>query len=309
MTSEKIEDLSIVGAGFMGTQIALQCANYGYDVVIVDKSEESIERSRETLDEELDEWGEVNDEVKKGKQKTKARIKYTTDTEEGVTDADLVIESVPERLDLKKKVFSQLDSICPDETLLATNSSSIKISKIENAVERKEKVLNTHFYPPVWERPMVELMRGSETSEDTIVQTCEFFRGAALTTLMVKKESTGFLFNRVWRAIKRETLHLVDDGVASHEDVDKAWMIFTGMDVGPFGLMDTIGLDVVKDIEMIYYEESGEERDYPPDLLLDKLDEGELGVKSGKGFYEYPEPAYEDEEWLKGAERCEDLLA
>ncbi|MEF8874773.1 MAG: 3-hydroxyacyl-CoA dehydrogenase family protein [Candidatus Thermoplasmatota archaeon] len=306
--NDRIEKMGIIGAGFMGTQIALQCAHHRFDVTIVDKSKESIQRSKDILEEQLEKWGEVNEEVKNKKLKTKDRIHYTTETEEGVKDADLVVESVPEKLDLKKDVFSQLDSICSEETILATNSSSIKISKIEEAVDRKDKVLNTHFYPPVWDRPMVELMRGTETSKETVVRVCEFFRDASLTTLMVKKESTGFLFNRVWRAIKRETLHLVDDGVASHEDVDRAWMIFTGMDVGPFGLMDTIGLDVVKDIEMIYYDESGEERDHPPDLLLDKLEKGDLGVKSGKGFYEYPHPAYEDEEWLMGEEDCEDIL-
>ena len=111
---------------------------------------------------------------------------------------------------------------------------------------------------------------------------------------------TGFVFNRVWRAVKRECLHLVAQGVASFEDVDRAWMIMTGGDVGPFGLMDMVGLDVVRDIERVYYGESGDPRDAPPQMLLDKIARGELGVKTGKGFYTYPHPAYEDPDWLKG---------
>ena len=127
-----------------------------------------------------------------------------------------------------------------------------------------------------------------------------FARSIGMTPLMVRKESTGFVFNRVWRAVKRECLHLVADGVASFEDADRAWMIFTGTDVGPFGLMDMVGLDVVRDIEMVYYGESGDPLDAPPQMLLDKIARGELGIKTGQGFYSYPNPAFEDPEWIKG---------
>jgi 3-hydroxybutyryl-CoA dehydrogenase len=127
-----------------------------------------------------------------------------------------------------------------------------------------------------------------------------FVRAIGLAPLIVRKESTGFLFNRVWRAIKKECLHLVDDGVASFEDVDRAWMVVMGTPAGPFALMDVVGLDVVRDIEMVYYRESGDELDAPPKLLLDKIARGELGVKTGKGFYSYPNPAYRAPGWLKG---------
>ena len=115
------------------------------------------------------------------------------------------------------------------------------------------------------------------------------------------KESTGFIFNRVWRAIKKECLTVVDEGVASFEDVDRAWMSLYGTDIGPFGLMDRVGLDVVRDIELVYYRESGDPRDKPPVLLLEKIGKGELGVKMGKGFYVYPDPAYREPGWLNRA--------
>lgn len=143
-------------------------------------------------------------------------------------------------------------------------------------------------------------MRGTATSDDTVEGARQFAHDVGLTPLLVLKESTGFLFDRVWRAIKKECLHLVDEGVASHEDVDRAWMIVFGMPLGPFGLMDMVGLDVVRDIEMVYYHESGDESDLPPRLLLDKIEKGELGIKTGKGFYGYPNPAYQDPSWLKG---------
>ena len=149
---------------------------------------------------------------------------------------------------------------------------------------------------------MVELMGGTVTSADTLARARQFARTIGLTLLLVRKESTGFLFNRVWRAIKKECLHLVDDGVASYEDVDRAWIIAFGTPAGPFEFMDMIELDVVRNIEMVYYRESGEGSDAPPQLLLDKIARGELGLKTGKGFYSGPHPAFQMLGWLKGDE-------
>jgi 3-hydroxybutyryl-CoA dehydrogenase len=119
---------------------------------------------------------------------------------------------------------------------------------------------------------------------------------------MVLKESTGFIFNRVWRAIKKECLTVVDEGVATFEDVDRAWMSLNGTEIGPFGMMDRVGLDVVRDIELVYYGESGDPSDRPPRILLDMIDRGELGVKAGRGFYTYPDPDYRRPGWLHGEE-------
>jgi 3-hydroxybutyryl-CoA dehydrogenase len=127
-----------------------------------------------------------------------------------------------------------------------------------------------------------------------------FSHSIGVYPLMVLKESTGFIFNRVWRAIKKECLTVVDEGVASFEDVDRAWMSLYGTEAGPFGLMDRVGLDVVRDIELVYYRESGDPKDQPPEILHDKISKGELGVKTGKGFYKYPHPSYLRSDWLHG---------
>ena len=137
------------------------------------------------------------------------------------------------------------------------------------------------------------------TSDETMTRVGDFMRSIGVLPLVVRRESTGFILNRVWRSVKRECLHLVDDGVASIEDVDRAWMSFYGTKIGPFGLMDRVGLDVVRDIENIYYGESRDSRDSPPKLLLEKIERGELGVKTGRGFYSYPNPAYLDPGWLE----------
>jgi len=294
----RIATVGVVGAGFMGAQLALHIATRGYlVVVVVDQSMDALGRMRRRHEEELDR--RLAAEALSATERTAVleRIRASSDLAASFGNVDLVIEAVPERLDLKRAVFEELDRVCPPGTILATNSSSIRISDLEDATGRPDRVLNAHFYPPVWQRPMVELMRGSATSDETVRRVGRFARSVGLTPLMVRKESTGFLFNRVWRAIKRETLHLVDEGVASVDDVDRAWMICWEMPIGPFGVMDVIGLDVVLDTEQVYYAESGDPRDAPPRLLIDKVAAGELGVKAGRGFYRYPHPAYQDPAW------------
>jgi 3-hydroxybutyryl-CoA dehydrogenase len=174
------------------------------------------------------------------------------------------------------------------------------VSLFEDATNRLDKVINTHFYTPVSLRPIVDLMGGSKTTTQTMETMRSFAMSIELTPLMVQVESMGFIFNRVWRAIKRECLHLVDEGVSTPDDVDRAWMIALDKPIGPFGMMDMVGLDVVENIESIYYEKSGAEADKPPKLLLDMIANGDLGQKTGKGFYDYPGPAFQDPSWLKG---------
>ena len=293
--NKQIKTISVVGAGSMGWQIALHCAVHDYPVWLIDISQQVLDQAQQMQIQELA-------KRKVDKQAILAWLNFTTNMAQGVAEADLVIETAPENLALKRKIFTQLDELCPPQTILATNSSSQPISRIESATKRLDKVLNTHFYPPIWVRPMVELMRGTATSDDTMEQVKQFVHSIALTPLIVTKESMGFIFNRVWRAIKRECLHLVDEGVASADDVDRAWMICFNLPYGPFALMDMVGLDVVRDIEMKYYEQSGDEKDAPPKMLLDKIEKGEIGIKTNKGFYTYPNPAFQNHTWLKGEE-------
>ncbi len=300
MQTKAFNTVCIVGSGYMGAQIGLQCATHNYTVWLVDRLAEALQRTEMSHSQELERRLENQQITADEREVVLRRIHLTTSMDEGASKADLVIESVPEHLEIKREVFAQLDEICPRHTILATNSSSFRISAIENATHRPDKVLNMHFYSLAMNRTMVELMRGTATSDETMEKVQQFARTLSLTPLLVRKESTGFIFNRVWRAIKKECLHLVDDGVASHEDVDRAWMIFLGTPFGPFGMMDRVGLDVVRDIEMVYYHESGDASDAPPKLLLDKIEKGELGMKTGKGFYTYPGPTFEAPGWLRG---------
>jgi 3-hydroxybutyryl-CoA dehydrogenase len=299
MTMRDLKRVCVYGAGTLGWQIALQCASNGHRLSLYDISAKALESASLSITAELDTWLMAGKASVEEKGSTLERIKFETDATKAVRGVDLVIEAVPEKLDVKRRVFEELDKICGEDTIIATNSSSIRISRIENATMRLDRVLNTHFYSFPWRSRVVELMRGTMTSDETVASVGEFMRSIGMVPLFVRKESTGFIFNRVWRAVKRECLHLVDEGVASFEDVDRAWMCIYGMDSGPFGLMDRVGLDVVRDIENVYYSESHDLRDAPPRLLLEKVEKGELGIKSGKGFYSYPNPAYREPGWLE----------
>jgi len=299
MAIDEIKRICVVGAGTMGHQIALQCATHNYDVHLVDVNKEVLGNAREKIREILEERvnrGEISSD---SMEKVLSKISYTTDLEKAAGDADFVIEAVYEDVEVKRNVFSQLDRICPSPTILATNSSSIRCSLIADATKRPEKVLNMHFLNPVWVRPLVEVMGSSSTSDESIETTVQLGQRIGLTPVTVNGEVTGYIFNRLWRAIKKASLHLVDKGYASFEDVDRAFMIGITTPFGPFMGMDTVGLDVILAIEEQWYRESGDESDKPPKILVEKVKKGELGVKTGKGFYQYPNPSFKRPGWLK----------
>lgn len=268
---EKIKSISVIGSGFMGKQIIKKSAMYNYNVHIFDTNPEGLDQFIQEL---------------KQIEGVKGKILLYKSIAEAVNNSDLIIEAIPEKLELKKDVFSQIDKAAPSHAIIATNSSSIPVSKIEDAVKRKDKVLNIHFYNLTLQ-PMADIMRGTETSDDTFNKGKKWLESIEIIPLVVKKECFGFVFNRIWRAIKKECLKIWAGGHADIETVDQAWKIFTGMRLGPFTLMDYVGLDVVYDIEMSYYNESGDLNDKPPDDLKEMVDKGQLGRKSGKGFYTY----------------------
>ncbi|MEM7033392.1 MAG: 3-hydroxyacyl-CoA dehydrogenase family protein [Chloroflexota bacterium] len=302
MKDHSFKQISIVGAGTMGAQIALQCAVHGYPVQLFSRSDETLNQARQLHTKEMDKRISREQLTHNEKNDILTRLHLTTNLQTCVHNADLVIENVPEKLEIKRTVFGQLDQLCPPHTVLATDSSSLRIARIEDATQRPDQVLNMHFYQPVWYRPLVELMGGTQTNRDTLIDVYRFATSIGMHPILLEQESLGFLYNRIWRAIKKECLKIVDAGVASPEDVDRACKLM-GMTGLPFASMDMVGLDVIRDIEMVYYDESGLEDDAPPPFLGEMIERGELGLKRGKGFYEYPNPAYRDPDWLKPPEK------
>ena len=297
---KKIRKVTVVGTGTLGTQIAILAACFDYEVSVYDTDEGSFTRGLQTLKATMKTAGKKSAFPTDDVDTVAKTVTFCKDIEEAVQDVDLVIEAVFEDLELKRKTFERLDSLVPRKAILATNSSSMPISKIESATTRPEQCVNTHFYYPARGQNMVDVMGGTKTTPEVIETAREWVRSIGCVPLTVKKESLGFCFNRVWRAIKKEVLHMWAEGYVDFRDVDRAWMIATGMPSGPFGLMDNVGLDVVYDIEMVYYNESKDPKDHPPAALKEKIDRSELGIKTNKGFYTYPDPEYVRPDFMRG---------
>jgi 3-hydroxybutyryl-CoA dehydrogenase len=287
-----LEKFAMVGTGIQGTQIAMIAARAGYGVTVFDPREGAFRQTFEKLRADL-KAKKVKPLIPWNQWEACARkVRQVQDLAEAVRDADLVLEAVPENLDIKKKVWKEIGAKAAPEAILATNSSSMPVSRMEKAGGRPEQVLNIHFYFPMQGVNMVDIMGGTRTRPEVMEKGIAWIKSIGFVPLTVEKELLGFCFNRVWRAIKRETLYMWGNGFVDFMDVDRAWMIFTRMKEGPFALMDKVGLDVIWDIEMVYYNDSKDPKDRPPRALKDMIDRGELGVKSGKGFYSYPNPAF-----------------
>jgi len=296
-----LERVAVLGTGILGTQIAMLAAYTGYAVKVFDPREGAFQSTFEKLRTDLQGKG-VTPVIPWGAWDQCAKdVKQLTRMDQTVEDADLVIEAVPENLELKKKVFKELGEKAAPKGILATNSSSMPVSRFEKESGRPEYCLNIHFYFPLQGVNIVDIMGGTGTLPEVMEKGSAWIRSLGFIPLTVNRELLGFCFNRVWRAIKREVLFMWGNGFVDFQDVDRAWMVFTGMKEGPFALMDKVGLDVVWDIEMVYYNDSKDLKDHPPAALKEKIEKGELGVKSGRGFYTYPNPAYLSADFLKAS--------
>lgn len=294
-----INNIAVIGAGNQGPKIALRCAVWGYRVRLHDKFPEVLAKAGETISGWLAEYPAADLAPEMTKEAVRAAIRVEEDLASALKKADLIIETVPERLDLKKEVLSQINFLAGPRPLLATNSSSLPCSLMAGAVDRPDRLFNVNFsHPQHPQDRLVELMKGRLTSTETILTAEAFIRSLNMVPVVTLKEIMGFSFNRTWRAVKKEVLHLVDQGYADPEDLDRAWMLEFGSPWGPFGLMDIIGLDTVRDIETQYFNDSGDEGDKPPKLLDNMIDSGRLGLKADQGFYSYPDPDYKNPAWL-----------
>jgi 3-hydroxybutyryl-CoA dehydrogenase len=272
----------IDGAGTLGRRIAAVYSAGGSDVRIFDLSAEQREAARDYVEEHVAEMQQTLGlhPARRG------RVEVLGDLQEAVAGGWMVIEAVPERIDLKTEVLGDLDRLAEPDAILCSNSSSIPTSQMIGKVEHPERVLNTHYQQPP-ELNSVELMSCGKTDEGVIDALMEKIPHYGLVPFRVRRESDGFIFNRIWAAIKRECLMVVEEGVAPPEDVDAMWEIWTRAGVPPFRLMDRVGLDVVLAIEEHYAAVRGGIPEGPRKLLHEYVDQGRLGVKSGRGFYEY----------------------
>lgn len=299
--------VAMIGVGTMGRQIAALVATSGRQVTLWDASPEMLSLAPERMQEETRTLPDLpryahhqfRVEPPADVDAMMSRVSVVATLDEALAGADLVIEAVREDLETKRLLFAEMSRLTAT-AVLSTNSSSIPSSLIASAVLDPGRLLNTHFFAPIWSRPMVELMGCGETRPEVMAAVERFGKSLGLVTAVVKGDSKGFIINRVWRAVKRESLRVVDEGHADPADVDRLWMLFFGTPFGPFGIMDMVGLDVVSDIETSYQRVATDPTDQPSAVLADKLAAGEIGEKSGSGFYHHPDPEYLRQGWLRG---------
>jgi 3-hydroxybutyryl-CoA dehydrogenase len=292
------ERVAVIGTGLLGTQIAMVSAYAGYKVSVYDTREGAFEETCGKLQADLKAKG-VSPFIPWEKwEECKKNIQFTTSIKDALKDVDLVVEAITEDVEIKRQIFKLMGENAPAKAIFATNSSSLPVSRMEDSSGRPERCINTHFYLPLQGMNMVDLMGGTKTTPEVLRKGEEWIQSMGFIPLRVKKEILGFCFNSVWRAIKKQVLYMWGNDFVDFRDIDRAWRVFTGMKMGPFGLMDAVGLDTVYNIEMVYYNESKDPKDMPPDALLEKIKKGELGVKTGKGFYTYPNPEFLEPDFL-----------
>jgi 3-hydroxybutyryl-CoA dehydrogenase len=272
----------IDGAGTLGRRLAAVYVAGGSDVRVFDPSADAREAARTYVDRHRDETKQALG-LRPGR---RGELELADDLEAALRGAWMVIEAVPEKLELKRSVFRDLDRLAGPDAILASNSSSLPTSQFIDGVEHPERVLNTHYQMPP-QLNSVELMSSGKTDEAVIDALMQKLPQYGFVPFHVRRESDGFIFNRIWAAIKRECLMVVEEGVASPEDVDRMWEIFTKAGVPPFRLMDQVGLDVVLNIEEHYAQVREGIPEGPRKLLQKYIDEGRLGTKSGRGFYDH----------------------
>ncbi|MFC9844847.1 3-hydroxyacyl-CoA dehydrogenase family protein [Streptomyces sp. NPDC060223] len=278
--------LAVIGAGLMGSGIAQVSAQAGWDVVLRDVTDEALKRGTDGIRASYDKF------VSKGKLEgadadaALARITATTDLD-AAADADIVVEAVFEKLEVKHEIFRTLDRIVRDDTVLASNTSAIPITKIAAATDHPERVVGVHFFSPVPMMQLVELVRGYKTSDETLATAREFAESVGKTCIVVNRDVAGFVTTRLISALVVEATKLYESGVASAEDIDLACKLGFGHAMGPLATADLTGVDILLHATSNIYTETQDEKFAPPELMRRMVDAGDIGRKSGQGFYKH----------------------
>ena len=283
-----MKNITVIGAGIMGNGIAHTFAQKNFNVNLVDISDESLKRAIDTISKNLDRMVKKEKITENEKENTLANITTCTDINFGVKGADLVVEAATENIDLKLKIFKQLDDICDAKTLLATNTSSISITKIASVTTRPSQVIGMHFMNPVPVMKLVEVIRGYSTSDKVTERIMEMSKNLGKSPVQVN-DYPGFVANRILMPMINESIETLFQGVAGVEEIDTVMMLGMAHPMGPLHLADFIGLDVCLSILEVMHQGFGNPKYAPNPLLVNMVMAGKLGIKSGEGFYDYSE--------------------
>ncbi len=280
------QQVAVVGAGLMGAGIAQVSAAAGYDVVLRDVTPEALERGLATIRASYAKFVEKGRMAADDAEASLARITTTTDLD-AVATADIVVEAVFEKLEVKSEVFRALDSICKADAVLASNTSAIPITSIAAVTQRPESVVGTHFFSPVPMMRLCELVRGYKTSDAALETARAFAEGVGKTVIVVNRDVAGFVTTRLITALSMEAIRLLESGVASAEDIDIACRLGFGHAMGPLETADLTGVDIMLNATSNVYADTQDEKFAPPELLRRMVAAGDLGRKSGRGFYDH----------------------
>jgi 3-hydroxybutyryl-CoA dehydrogenase len=278
--------LAVIGAGLMGSGIAQVAAQAGWEVVLRDLDDRAVGRGVDVIRGSLGRFAEKGKISTADAEAALGRISTTTELD-AAADADIVVEAVFERLEVKQEVFRTLDRICKDDAVLATNTSAIPITQIAAVTERPEAVIGTHFFSPVPMMKLCELVRGYKTADDTLRRARSFAEETGKTCIVVNRDIAGFVTTRLITALVVEAVQLVESGVVSAEDLDVACKLGFGHAMGPLATTDLTGVDVLMHAARNIYTDTGDAKFFPPELLQRMVTAGDLGRKSGQGFYSY----------------------
>ena len=280
--------IAVIGAGTMGNGIAHTFAQSGYEVSLIDVSADSLQRGMNTIEKNLDRMLKREKISEDDKQTTLDKITTYTSMNDGVSGVDLVVEAATENMDVKLKIFSQLDEVCGENVILASNTSSISITKIASVTNRADKVIGMHFMNPVPVMKLVEIIRGYATSDDVTDQIMQLSRDLKKSPVEVN-DYPGFVANRILMPMINEAVYTLYEGVAGVEEIDTVMMLGMAHPMGPLHLADFIGLDVCLSILEVLNDGFGNPKYAPCPLLVNMVTAGKLGLKSGEGFYDYSE--------------------
>ncbi|HEY3501482.1 MAG TPA: 3-hydroxyacyl-CoA dehydrogenase family protein [Actinocatenispora sp.] len=279
--------LAVVGAGLMGAGIAQVAAQAGWQVTMRDVDDAALERGTAGIRKSLEKFVAKQKLSAEDAEQALGRLSTTTDLGDAVAEADIVVEAVFEQVEIKQRVFSELDRLARDGAVLATNTSAIPITTIASVTERPESVVGTHFFSPVPMMALVELVRGYQTSDATMTTAREFAEEIGKTVVVVNRDIAGFVTTRLICALVMEATRLVENGVISAEDLDTACRLGFGHAMGPLATTDLTGIDVLVHATENIYADTKDGKFTPPESLLRMVAAGHLGRKSGQGFYPY----------------------
>ena len=281
-----MKNITVIGAGTMGNGIAHTFAQKGFNVNLVDISADALEKAINTIEKNLDRMVQKEKITEQEKAETLSNLSTFTDIQEGVKNAELVVEAATENVDLKLKIFGQLDTVCNKNTILASNTSSISITEIAVATNRAEKVIGMHFMNPVPIMKLVEVIRGKETSDEVTSTIMQMSKDLGKIPVEVK-DAPGFVANRILMPMINEAIYTLHENISSVEGIDTVMILGMSHPMGPLHLADFIGLDVCLSILKVMHQGFGGKKYTPCPLLIEMVKSGKLGVKSGVGFYDY----------------------